>query len=216
MRTHRRKTGLVLDAYFSGTKVKWILDHVAGARERAVAGELAFGTVDTWLVWKLTGGAVHATDVTNASRTLLFGIESGAWDDELLALFDVPREMLPRLSDSSGVMAETADDLLSRRLPIAGIAGDQQAALFGQRCIEPRHGQEHLWHGLLHAHAHRRHADTLAQQARHHGCVFDERAGVRARRQRVHRRRRGAVAARRPGHHQGVRGRRKPRAHRFR
>ena len=131
------KTGLVLDAYFSGTKVKWILDHVAGARERAAAGELAFGTVDTWLIWKLTGGAAHVTDVTNASRTLLYAIEPGAWDEELLALFEVPRAMLPTVKNSSGVLAETVDNVLPRRIPIAGIAGDQQAALFGQRCVEP-------------------------------------------------------------------------------
>jgi glycerol kinase len=131
------KTGLVLDAYFSGTKVKWILDNVAGARERAAAGQLAFGTVDTWLIWKLTGGAVHATDVTNASRTLFYDIATGGWDDELLALFDVPRALLPEIRDSSGFFAETAGDLFAARLPIAGVAGDQQAALFGQRCTSP-------------------------------------------------------------------------------
>ena len=129
-----RKTGLVLDAYFSGTKVKWILENVAGARARARAGELAFGTVDAWLVWKLTGGAVHATDVTNASRTLLYDIEAGAWDDELLALFGVPRSMLPEVRDSSGIVAETSGHAFASRIPIAGLAGDQQAALFGQRC----------------------------------------------------------------------------------
>ena len=133
----QKKTGLVLDAYFSGTKVKWILDHVAGARKRASAGELAFGTVDAWLIWKLTGGAAHVTDATNASRTLLYAIEAGAWDDELLALFEVPRAMLPAVRHSSGVVAETAGDVLPRRIPIAGIAGDQQAALFGQRCVKP-------------------------------------------------------------------------------
>ena len=128
------KTGLVLDAYFSGTKVKWILDHVAHARERAVAGELAFGTVDTWLLWKLTAGRVHATDVTNASRTLLYDIRTGEWDAELLGLFDVPRALLPEVGASSGVYAETAGELFAARIPIAGIAGDQQAALYGQRC----------------------------------------------------------------------------------
>ena len=129
------KTGLVLDAYFSGTKVKWMLDHVVGARERAAAGELAFGTVDSWLLWKLTGGAVHATDVTNASRTLLYDIHTGQWDDELLALFDVPRTLLPEVRTSSALYSETAGELFAARIPVAGIAGDQQAALYGQRCV---------------------------------------------------------------------------------
>ena len=131
------KTGLVADAYFSGTKIAWILDHVSGARARAQAGELAFGTIDSWLVWKLTGGAVHATDVTNASRTLLFNINTGAWDDKLLAWLNVPRPLLPEVCVSSGVIAETASGLFDTRMPIAGIAGDQQAALFGQRCTTP-------------------------------------------------------------------------------
>jgi glycerol kinase len=131
------KTGLVLDAYFSGTKVKWILDNVPGARALAKNGDLAFGTVDSWLVWKLTGGNVHATDVTNASRTLLYDIHTGRWDDELLGLFDVPRAMLPEVHPSSGVVAETASQLFTTRLPIAGLAGDQQSALFGQRCTRP-------------------------------------------------------------------------------
>jgi glycerol kinase len=131
------KTGLVIDAYFSGTKVKWILENVPGARERALAGELAFGTVDSWLVWKLTGGATHATDVTNASRTLLYDIHHRTWDDELLELFDVPRAMLPRVGGSSAVVAETTTDLFGANIPIAGMAGDQQAALFGQRCTTP-------------------------------------------------------------------------------
>ncbi|MGZ8197806.1 MAG: glycerol kinase GlpK [Burkholderiales bacterium] len=131
------KTGLVIDAYFSGTKLKWILDHVPGARRRAEAGELAFGTVDSWLLWKLTDGALHATDVTNASRTLLFDIGRNAWDDELLALFDVPPQMLPTVLPSSALFAETAANLFPARIPIAGVAGDQQAALFGQRCTAP-------------------------------------------------------------------------------
>ncbi len=131
------KTGLLLDAYFSGTKIAWILDHLPGARARAEAGELAFGTIDSWLVWKLTGGAVHATDITNASRTLLFNINTGAWDDKLLAWLDVPAAMLPEVYASSGVIAETATGLFGARIPIAGIAGDQQAALFGQRCTTP-------------------------------------------------------------------------------
>ena len=133
----RRKTGLVLDSYFSGTKVRWILDHVEGARERAERGELFFGTVDSWLVWQLTGGALHVTDVSNASRTLMYDIHAGDWDDELLEVLGVPRVMLPRVRPSSEVYGHTAGLLLSGPVAIAGIAGDQQAALFGQRCTEP-------------------------------------------------------------------------------
>jgi len=130
-----RKTGLVIDAYFAGSKVRWLLDHVPGARERARRGELAFGTVDTWLLWKLTGGALHLTDPTNASRTLLFNLQTGAWDEEFLRLLDVPRELLPEVRSSSEVYGETVPDLLSAPVRIAGIAGDQQAALFGQNCF---------------------------------------------------------------------------------
>ncbi|NLK87244.1 MAG: glycerol kinase GlpK [Clostridiaceae bacterium] len=133
----REKTGLIIDAYFSGTKIKWILDNVPGARERAKKGELLAGTVDSWLVWKLTGGAVHITDYTNASRTLLFNINTLDWDDELLAMLDIPRCMLPSLVQSSGFIAETSQEVLGARIPICGIAGDQQAALFGQACFEP-------------------------------------------------------------------------------
>ena len=131
------RTGLVLDAYFSGTKVRWILDHVPGARARAEAGELAFGTVDSWLLWKLTGGAAHVTDASNASRTLLFNIHNGDWDDKLLGILRVPRRVLPKVVDSCGVVAHTEQALFGASLPIAGIAGDQQAALFGQRCVAP-------------------------------------------------------------------------------
>jgi glycerol kinase len=133
----RDKTGLVLDAYFSGTKVKWILDNVPGARERAVRGELCFGTVDSWLVWKLTQGRLHITDPSNASRTLLFNIHTLQWDDELLALFDVPRAMLPEVRSSSEVYGHTDAQRFGAAIPIAGIAGDQQAALFGQLCTRP-------------------------------------------------------------------------------
>jgi glycerol kinase len=131
----RRKTGLVIDAYFSATKVQWILQNVKGARARARAGELAFGTVDSWLVWNLTGGKVHVTDASNASRTMLFDITKGDWDDELLKLFAVPRSMLPEVRSSSEVYGVTT--LLGHPIPIAGIAGDQQAALFGQACTKP-------------------------------------------------------------------------------
>jgi glycerol kinase len=131
------KTGLVLDAYFSGTKLAWLLEHVAGARQRAAAGTLAFGTVDSWLIWKLSGGAAHVTDPTNASRTLFYNIGDGAWDEELLDLLGVPRQMMPDVRPSSGIVAHTAEHLFATRLAIAGVAGDQQAALFGQRCIAP-------------------------------------------------------------------------------
>ncbi|MGQ0749743.1 MAG: glycerol kinase GlpK [Betaproteobacteria bacterium] len=130
------KTGLVIDAYFSGTKLKWLLDNVPGARERARQGRLAFGTIDSWLVWKLTGGA-HLTDPSNASRTLLYDIHTGGWDEEMLRLLDVPASVLPKVCTSSGVVAETAGELFAARIPIAGIAGDQQAALFGQHCTVP-------------------------------------------------------------------------------
>ena len=134
-RVIRRKTGLVIDAYFSATKLAWVLQHVKGARARAKAGELAFGTVDSWLVWNLTGGKVHVTDASNASRTMLFNIVTGEWDDELLKIFGVPRSMLPEVRSSSEVYGHTS--LLGTPIPIAGIAGDQQAALFGQVCTKP-------------------------------------------------------------------------------
>ena len=121
----RERTGLVLDPYFSGTKIRWLLDHVGRK-------DLAFGTVDTWLIWNLTGGRVHVTDATNASRTLLFNIHTGEWDDDLLGILKIPRDILPRVVSSSEVVGETAQGI-----PIAGIAGDQQAALFGQRCVNP-------------------------------------------------------------------------------
>ena len=131
-----RKTGLVLDAYFSGTKLAWLLDNVAGARQRAERGELAFGTVDSWLAWQLSAGAAHVTDVSNASRTLLFDIHKLDWDDELLAILGIPRAVLPRVVPSSARIAESACEGLPPGIPIAGIAGDQQAALFGQACHE--------------------------------------------------------------------------------
>lgn len=132
----QEKTGLIIDAYFSATKIKWILDNVDGARRKAEEGELAFGTVDTWLIWNLTGGKSHITDVTNASRTMLFNIHSLRWDDELLKIFDIPAGLLPDVRSSSEVYCET-EVLFPTAVPIAGIAGDQQAALFGQMCTEP-------------------------------------------------------------------------------
>ncbi len=135
--TIREKTGLVLDPYFSGTKIEWLLENTEGLRERAARGEVVFGTVDSWLVWKLTGGREHATDPSNASRTLLFNINTLAWDEELLALFGVPREALPEVRPSSGVFGETGPEtFFGARVPVAGVAGDQQAALFGQGCFE--------------------------------------------------------------------------------
>ena len=131
----RRKSGLVIDAYFSGSKLRWILDQVPGARERARRGELAFGTIDTWLLWNLSGGRLHITDATNASRTMLFNLRTGTWDDELLALLEVPREVLPEVRSSSEIYGETAPGVLGSAVPLAGIAGDQQAALFGQNCF---------------------------------------------------------------------------------
>ena len=133
----QEKTGLVLDAYFSGTKVKWILDNVEGARERAKKGELAFGTIDSWLIWNFTQGGTHVTDVTNASRTMLFNINKMEWDEEILKLLDIPASLLPEVKQSSEVYGMSKTTLFASKIPIAGIAGDQQAALFGQMCTEP-------------------------------------------------------------------------------
>ena len=132
----KEKTGLLLDPYFSATKLHWILENVDGAREKAERGELCFGTIDSWLLWNLTGGKVHATDYSNAARTMLFNIHTLDWDDELLELFDIPRSMLPEVKPSSGLFGYTDDGVLGAELPIAGIAGDQQAALFGQCCFD--------------------------------------------------------------------------------
>ena len=132
----RRKTGLIVDAYFSGTKIKWILDHVDGARERAERGELLFGTIESWLIWKMTGGEVHVTDYSNAARTMLFNIHTLDWDDEILALLDIPKCMLPKPVECSGHYGETISELFGGPIPITGAAGDQQAALFGETCFE--------------------------------------------------------------------------------
>jgi glycerol kinase len=134
--TFRAKTGLIVDAYFSGTKLKWILDNVPGARNAAQRGELAFGTVDSWLMWQLTNGKVHATDVSNASRTLMLNVHTNQWDDELLGLLDIPRELLPAVHPSSFEFGHTRADLLGASVPIGGVAGDQQSALFGQACFK--------------------------------------------------------------------------------
>ena len=133
----RDKTGLVPDAYFSGSKIKWILDHVPGARQRAERGELLFGTIDTWLIWNLTGGKVHVTDHTNASRTMIYNIYDLCWDEELLQLLDIPKAILPEVKPSSCVYGHTEFELLGGEIPIAGAAGDQQCAMFGQCCFAP-------------------------------------------------------------------------------
>ena len=135
--TIQHKTGLVIDAYFSGTKLKWILDNVAGAREKANNNQLCFGTIDTWLLWNLTGGAVHATDVSNASRTMLCNIDTLQWDDELLTVLNIPKNILPTIKSSSEIYGYTSGNFSNVKIPIAGIAGDQQSALFGQLCIQP-------------------------------------------------------------------------------
>lgn len=132
----RQKTGLIIDAYFSGTKIKWILDHVEGARERAVRGELLFGTVESWLIWKMTGGKVHVTDYSNAARTMLFNIHTLEWDEEILELLDIPKCMLPEPVECSGNFGETISELFGGPIPITGAAGDQQAALFGETCFQ--------------------------------------------------------------------------------
>ena len=133
----RKKTGLIIDAYFSGSKIKWILDNVPGAREKAEAGKLRFGNVDTWLIWQLTRGTVHATDVTNASRTMLFNINTLKWDEDMLQFLDIPASMLPEVKSCSEIFGYTKTTIFAHEVPIAGVAGDQQAALFGQMCTEP-------------------------------------------------------------------------------
>ena len=133
----QQKTGLVLDAYFSATKVQWILNNVEGVREKAQQGKLAFGTIDSWLIWNLTEGKLHITDVSNASRTMLFNINTLQWDEELLEIFDIPQSILPQVRSSSEIYGETSGKLLGTKVPVAGIAGDQQAALFGHICNKP-------------------------------------------------------------------------------
>ena len=147
----REKTGLVIDAYFSATKVTWILDHVEGVRERAEAGDLILGTIDAWLIWNFTKGEQHVTDVTNASRTMLFNIHTMDWDEELLALFRIPKSMLPQVKQSSEVYASTKPSFFGEKIPISGIAGDQQAALFGQMCTKKRNGKKHLRNRMFYA-----------------------------------------------------------------
>ena len=200
----RASTGLVIDPYFSGTKIRWLLDHVSGAHVAAARGELAFGTIDSWLLWKLTGGRVHATDVSNASRTMLFDIRHNVWDHELLKALHVPDSLLPKVLPSSHRYADTDPALFGAPIPIAGIAGDQQSALFGQACFTPGLAKNTYGTGcfmLMHTGERLPHVDA---RAGHHqrGADQHERAAVRARRQRLRRRCGGAVAARRPGRHQ--------------
>ena len=191
------KTGLVLDPYFSATKVGWILDNVAGARARAERGELAFGTVDSWLIWHLTSGQTHVTDVTNASRTLLFNIVKGEWDAELLSIFDIPESMLPEVVWSSERVGEVTTTLGLGGVAIAGIAGDQQAALFGQLCWSAGEAKNTYGTGCFLL----QNIGTEFMRSRHRlittvAASAAEAPGVRARRQHLYRRRGGAVAAR--------------------
>jgi glycerol kinase len=181
------RTGLLLDPYFSGTKLAWILDHVPGARRRAEAGELAFGTVDSFLIWRLTGGRVHATDATNAARTLLYNIHTGTWDDQLLKLLNIPRGLLPDVRNSAGDFGKTSPSLLGTALPILGVAGDQQAATVGQACFEP--GMMKSTYGRDGGCLEEPHADDRRLPAR-------RQAHLRARGRHLHRRCGGAVAAR--------------------
>ena len=167
--TFRDKTGLVLDAYFSASKLVWILDHVDGARGRAERGELAFGTVDTWLLYKLTGGEVFVTDVSNASRTMMFNIRTLGWDDELLEILKIPRAMLPTIKSSSEVYGETAAEVLGAPVSVAGVAGDQQAATFGQACFREGQGKNTYGTGAFMVLNTGEEPVPLGQQTPHHG-----------------------------------------------
>ena len=167
----REKTGLVIDAYFSATKVKWILDNVPGARERAEKGELLFGTVETWLIWKLTKGAVHVTDYSNASRTMLFNINTLEWDDEILAELDIPKSMLPEAKPSSCIYGEADPAFLGGPIPIAGAAGDQQAALFGQTCFTAGEAKKYIWYGMFLIDEHRRETCFFKEWSCNNNCM---------------------------------------------
>ncbi len=165
----RQRTGLIPDAYFSATKIDWILEHVPGAKEQAERGELLFGTVDTWLVWKLTGGRVHVTDVTNASRTMLFDIHNLKWDEEILHYFHIPASMLPEVRTSSEVYGSSDCSLTGTEIPIAGIAGDQQAALFGQCCFEAG-DEKYVWDGVFFADEYGNGAGHLEKRTADNSC----------------------------------------------
>lgn len=168
----REKTGLIVDAYFSGTKIKWILDNVPGARKRAEAGKLRFGNVDSWLVWRLTRGEVHVTDVTNASRTMLFNINTLEWDKELLDLLGIPASMMPEVKSSSEVYGHTKTTIFAHEVPIAGIAGDQQAALFGQMCIKPGAIKNTYGTGCF-VMLNTGNKPVISKQLAHHDCLED-------------------------------------------
>ncbi len=218
----RRKTGLVVDAYFSGTKIRWMLDHDPALRPRAERGELCFGTVDAWLLWQLTGGAVHATDPSNASRTLCFDIHRRAWDEGLCRILGVPMALLPEVKPSAGVFGETAawrgaaagepsgygePSGLPPGIPVAGIAGDQQAALFGQACVEPGMAKNTYGTGCFALlNTGERAVASERGPADHGGVDGGGQHGLRARGRGVHRGRGRAVAARRPRHHPAGRG----------
>ncbi len=188
-RTFTRKTGLLLDPYFSGTKLAWVLDKVPGARKRAANGELLFGTVDCFLIWRLTGGKVHATDATNASRTLLFNIATNEWDDELLDILHIPRAMLPEVKDCAANYGAAEAELFGATIPILGVAGDQHAATIGQACFAARHVQIDLRHRLFCTAQHRqRHGPVEEPVANDHRIPAQRQDDLRARRLHFHRR----------------------------
>ena len=193
----RERTGLVIDAYFSGSKVAWILDNVPGARAKAEAGKLAFGTIDSWLVWQLTSGSTHVTDVTNASRTMLFNINTLKWDEDLLKLLCVPASMLPEVRPSSAIYGRVSTTLGVGDVPIAGIAGDQQAALFGQMCVSPGLTKNTYGTGCFLLAEHWRAPGRVAQPAALDGRVAGRRQDrhVCPRGKRLYRRRGGSVAS---------------------
>ena len=194
----QRATGLRIDPYFSATKLRWLLDHVSGAHIAAAQGELAFGTVDSWLLWKLTGGALHATDVSNASRTMLFDIRHNVWDHELLKALHIPDSVLPQVFPSSHVYGPTDPGAVRRGHPDRRHRRRPAERALRPGLLQRRAGEEHLRHRLLHADAHRREVPGFAERAHHHRRGADRpHARVRLRGQRVHRRRGGAVAARR-------------------
>ena len=198
----QRKSGLVIDAYFSGSKIRWMLDNIEGAREKAKAGDLAFGTIDSWLVWNLTGGKAHVTDVSNASRTLVFNIETLQWDEELLALLDLPASLLPEVRGSSEVYGHTTTDCFGGGIPIAGIAGDQQAALFGQACHQSGMAKKYLRHRLFHVDEYRRRDGPIQQRPADYRGLGGERCGrLRLGRECIYRRSGGAMVERPARHH---------------
>ena len=211
-----QKTGLVIDAYFSGSKVRWILENVADAKAKARDGELLFGNVDTWLIWKLTNGAVHVTDYSNASRTMLMDLETGEWDEDCWRFSVFRAAMLPRIVSSSEVVWRRGGGTFGCEIPIAGIAGDQQAALFGQACFRPGLIQEHIWDWMFCVDAHGIASAGIAEQAAGDARGGDGWSAVCDRRKRIHRGRRGAMAARQTGDYRARRQRAEQLANRWR